>query len=441
VHERQHVCLGLVHELAELREGWDVLHNAITYTNLDESPGYDLSPTFQPEMSGRMALAPEMQVLMATVRGDIPRLGAAFDEGVNWDRLSQLVVREHATIALYHCVAALLEQSNSLQVHPSVLADLQAGALRHELRLVAQDRAFAGLLSVFQEAGISVILLKGLALQKAHYASSLHRPAGDMDLLVPAADALRAWHLAQDIGWRADDTVPSNRYEKHHHLPPLVDGIGLRLEIHTDLLPAPNPFAMTVDEVRDSARPLSDWPSAAVPSPEMLLLHASIHFAWSNMLKTGSWKAFRDVDVLLEGERIDWECFLGLAGDSCRRHAAFWTLHLAKTWADVPVPDQVLAALAPPLHPLVRKLLENHFAASAIPTLGAPGPGQSVWLNRKLWELAMVPKYARSGYARPWEITSFPKKQPPGLVTYRGRQTMRRAFRESIYVMRLLARR
>lgn len=391
-----------------------------------------------------MALAPELQVLMATVREDLPRLHAALEQGVNWDLLATLAVREHATIALNRCVSRVRNEAAPPPVDPAMLSSLAAGALRHELRLVVQDQVIDALLTVFSDAGLDVVLLKGLAFQKAFCVSSRDRPSGDMDILLTPAEADRAWRLAQENGWQIHGEFPVEQYARHHHLPPLVDKIGLRLEIHTRLLSEPNPYGFDPDSVRRNARPLADRPGVLVPNPEDLLLHAAIHFAWSNTLKSGAWKTFRDINTLVEHQQVDWDRFVEIAGHHCRGPAVYWTLNLARIWAGIEVPGQVLDSLKPRRSAFLMKVLERHFATAFIPASNARGPGRSLRLNHKLFEFGLRPASGSERWNPPWESAWCPRTGQTGkhgVVKERpggARDQARRASREFLYLVRLL---
>jgi len=86
-----------------------------------------------------------------------------------------------------------------------------------------------------EEAGISTLLLKGTALSIQSYRDPGARPIGDVDLLVPYADAARAVeHLAR-IGWsplrpRYHDLI------SYQHCVGMVHADGERLDLHWHVL-------------------------------------------------------------------------------------------------------------------------------------------------------------------------------------------------------------
>ena len=77
--------------------------------------------------------------------------------------------------------------------------------------------------------------------------------------------------------------------------------------------------------------------------------------------------------------------------------ACFWTLRLAQTMAGIPIPDRVLARLAPPTPNAICAARERHFLAQIAPGEGPTSP--SVKLTRFLWRMALRPDW--SGHANP----------------------------------------
>src|SRR5690606_2839548 len=121
------------------------------------------------------------------------------------------------------------------------------------------DTRLTRLLAAFREHDVEVVLLKGAAFQRAIHDSPLDRPTGDLDLLVDAAAAERAWEVVRSIGWDWDAaTYRREQYRDHHHLPPLTAAPGLRLEIHTGIFPPGHPFRLDAGAMRRAATPLPD---------------------------------------------------------------------------------------------------------------------------------------------------------------------------------------
>ena len=192
-------------------------------------------------------------------------------------------------------------------------------------------------------------------------------------------------------------------YEGHHHLPPLVDGQGTKttLELHTSLFFEGHPFALTSDDIRDRAEKVTvHGRTVLVPSVHDQLLHLCLHFAWSHMMATGAWRAFRDLDALLRTERVDWKEFTKLAKETRGGSACYWTFRLARTLAGISVPVWVERALAPPEPEFALRRLEQHFTYDLLPTENI---SPSLWLTYTMWRAGLRPRWSGHGRVRPWD--------------------------------------
>jgi hypothetical protein len=265
------------------------------------------------------------------------------------------------------------------------------------------------------------MLLKGGALAYTAYPSFSERPMGDIDLLVPAGCGEKAWRLAQTAGWRwPAEEYPLQRYEAHHHWPPLIDqfGAGVCLEIHTDHLVPGHPFEFSSDSMWREAITISvRQRSLLVPAPLHLLLHTCIHFAWSHSLGLGAWRTFRDVWALIETAGIDWSAFVKLANETRASSCAYWTLRLAHTLTNAPVPIDAVSPLRPPGTDFNFERCERHFLLSLFPSERIC---PSVRLSRAMWELGIRPASCGHGSVRPWQFDDPILRAEPGPRQARG---------------------
>ena len=173
-----------------------------------------------------------VELLLATLR---LRDGLTAEEAqdawrtINTQGLGGLVVLEGAEIWLYR-------RLQQLQAAPpgEFSTTLRAAVHRstyNNMRIDAQAVAVTALLN-----GMSIpwALVKGQARRAAEslYPFAGSRPVADVDLLVPAQDADRAWHLLRERGFRrvledaAEGIAP-------HHRPSLIDASNVSVELHT----------------------------------------------------------------------------------------------------------------------------------------------------------------------------------------------------------------
>ena len=357
-----------------------------------------------------------------------PRGSRALD----WTSLLRVAEREMATPVLQGQLSALRRDGLDLAPPPldSAVPAAEGGraaregarspdplevlgrlGLVHEFRLREFQVRFGRLMESVSREGLEVLLLKGAALVGPYYPSMIDRPMSDVDLLVRGSDTERLRALAADYGWRSGRSdIPDRAYDTHHHQRPMSDAAGLwmGLEIHTGLFPQASPFALSADDLWRESEPArlvgpdgSPLPGVRIPAPHHLLLHNALHFTWSHAFR-GVWKALRDVNVLVDSGRVDWDRFVEAASRSRGTTGAYWTLELAREWTGVAIPPGVLRTLDPGFSSPARRALIRHFGAGISPDPRLEPP---TVVGRRLWELAMRPNRSGHGRLRPWNET------------------------------------
>ena len=346
-------------------------------------------------------LRPEARLLLLSAGGE--ENDAAMREltarGLDWPLATQLAEWERASGVFWRRLQrigteAIPREASEVLQRLALVADFRASFLERRLRET---------LAAFGQAGIGVVLLKGAALARWAYPSFAERPMGDVDLLVDPSRAQEAYEIARATGWRwHEELLPAERYERHHHLPPLHDasGVGTRLEVHTALLVEGHPFRLSDAEVRGESELLADATcEVRVPGVAHHLVHLAVHFGWSDMMRMGAWRTFRDLDVLMRGP-VDWARFV----DDVRRYRAtsvgYWMLRLSRSLAGVAAPAEVEEALRPARSERALERLERHLAQETLPA-GTQTPSQA--MRRFMWELAVQPEESGHGSSRPWE--------------------------------------
>ncbi len=317
---------------------------------------------------------------------------------LNWQLVVLLAEREKAVARLHH----LLAKDHSGVVPEAVLAHLGRVAQVEAFRAMVLEQRLEQLLDALEGAEIPVLLLKGAAMARTIYPSFSDRPMGDLDLLVPPAHAHRARKVAEGLGWRLPEGFAEEAFPEadHHHLPPLTDGtaLNLGLDLHTRISGTWEPRGLGPSDLWRRSPLLPGRSVVRVPDAADLLLHVCTHYAWSHMLAFGTWKAFRDLAVLLAEPR--WSRPEALARmEHARAHGmVWWTVEMARGFAGVPVPPWHAGLPAPPVPRWVRRRLVRHFAARAV-DLQARIP---LRVSRWAWELALRPERAGVMGRRPW---------------------------------------
>jgi hypothetical protein len=344
------------------------------------------------------SLSPEAQLLLLTAGGEMndQAIRGLLARPLDWAKLTWLSELERATPVLWRRLSALAAMPEEAQ-------PLHRMAMVSEFRMLHLESRLLSAIDTLAAAEIEPVLLKGAALALTVYGSFVARPMTDVDLLVPRDDVLRARDALLTAGWRAGTDNTPEFYEGHQHLQPLVDsqGTGTSLELHTSLFFEGHPFALTSDDIRDRAEQVVVRGRAVlVPSVHDQLLHLCLHFAWSHMMATGAWRAFRDLDALLRTGRVDWKEFTTLARDARGGSSCYWTFRMARTVAGIAVPAWVERALAPPEPEFALRRLEQHFTYDLLPTENI---SPSLWLTYTMWRAGLRPRWSGHGRVRPWD--------------------------------------
>lgn len=149
-------------------------------------------------------------------------------------------------------------------------------AIEVRLEELARDLAVAA--ATIAPLGIPLVFVKFMGLHLAGTLLAGSRPACDLDVLVPAAQAERLQRALVAAGYREAD-LP----DKEHQLSPLRHPGGGVLELH-GLLPGvrlgPGRASATVEALaeRDLLVPLPGWPGrCSRPAPAVLAAHALVH--------------------------------------------------------------------------------------------------------------------------------------------------------------------
>lgn len=364
---------------------------------------------------------PEVALLLAASRGDpsrdaVRRLMAG---RIDWTHLTRLAVESHATPGLWEVVSAFPDL-------PQEAGVLQSLAVINDFRRFHIRSIVARVSSELAREGIEVMALKGAAMLAGAVSHPPARTMSDIDLLVVRGSPEAAWQVCRANGWTlVDPAWTEELYRGHHHLAPLLDpdGVTVALELHRTLLPGIDRLGLDTAAIIARSRIVNVGETPVrVPSVEDLLLHACLHFAWSNKLLRGAWRAYADAHAIVSDPAFSWDRFLAIVTSRRAKLCCYWALRLGRVVADLCVPDDVLARLDPSSGGRFASLLERHFAIQIADPVAEASISQRA--RRWLWFTAMRERSMSREADQLWNQGavempgegSLPAKQPRGAV-------------------------
>lgn len=252
-------------------------------------------------------------------------------EALLGERIWELVGR-YVPDAQRHGVTALLHA-----LKPSSAAGTDgeefASAFRKTLSLnLLYLKETKDVLLTFQEAGISVIPLKGVLFASQFYPHLGCRPQSDVDVLVREPDLASAHECLLKSGY--SEAVPKSYYKNHYHYVYEAPS-GVLMELHWRLK-VPGTGCLNVHRVWDNAQVVHteglEFPAMC---PENLLAYMTLNKAQQHFSQLID---FVDLFYVVSRGQINWEKFVrGVKSDRTAGSVWFGLFHIEKLLgADVP---------------------------------------------------------------------------------------------------------
>lgn len=245
--------------------------------------------------------------------------GTAIGDEIDWPALDRMAGQHRLRPLLAKRMLAL----------PEPLARRWAGssqravhrALRQRAELVRTDRLLAA-------AGITAVALKGAAIVWRGWIAPELRPMRDLDLLVPADQALAAHALLRAKGF-SGPAVTATTTDKH--LPGLTSPENVHVEVHTHLLDPISAEWVARDAAwRESAMTRLDRSAGfATLCSADTLLHVIVHAVLDHQFNNGP-LLLLDVELLVRHGDVDWNWFWQQAERNAVVHACQIALRLAE---------------------------------------------------------------------------------------------------------------
>jgi hypothetical protein len=299
-----------------------------------------MTPSFSPEflLTAACAMWPPCDLRTEAIR-------TATAGPLDWGRFLR-VVRRHGVLGLVH--------DGLKRARPDVPPDIAAEISSQSKILVCENLAMAAeaarLQRLFDDAGLSVLFLKGASLALLAFGDVGLRSAKDIDLLISPEIVPGATALVERAGYRRFDPPPNASSGQLRLLMSLRRDLGFihetsghQIELHWQLFS--NPYAMDVASIRSASQvvPLTKSTGLRTLGPEDLYTYLCVHGAYHrwNQLK---WLS--DIGALLaaapEGgvERLNRAAEVRGA-----RHAAVQAILLCHRILGTPLPARLMTEL------------------------------------------------------------------------------------------------
>lgn len=232
------------------------------------------------------SMGPEDELCLLLARGQLTSQGRGralelLSTPLRWPVIMERA-RSHQVYPLVYRSLSDLGFSGVPEAVQSGLRNLYlANALRNQL--LAEE--LARVLSLLGDAAIPVIPLKGVPLALALFADPAARVCGDIDILVPPADILRAIDLILASGYRAEINHPyfsklALRHGRHFSVSREGRGISFVLEVHWILVQHSSKNSEAVRDLWAETRSQTcfEVPARSL-SPEWEFLYLCMHAA------------------------------------------------------------------------------------------------------------------------------------------------------------------
>lgn len=255
------------------------------------------------------SLTGERTFMLACARLDPdPDAVAAAARGVEaWDG----VIAEARSHHLLPLLSRAADAAPLAPIPENVRTQLREVRRKTQARNAVYLQCAAEVLRAFANAGLSPVVLKGVALVENLYQDIGLRAFCDLDALLPIEDLETAERVMAQLGYRPEPT-PHTRdwyFVNYYQLPRYSrPGAQFCVELHWDLGRRPNPFRLDVAAMRARAVPAT---AAGVPvhvlDPEDQLVHLAVHLAWGNGFDLHVRGIVDIAEILRRG--IDWTVF------------------------------------------------------------------------------------------------------------------------------------
>jgi hypothetical protein len=345
-----------------------------------------------------MAELPELQRLLLDLIAPGPVIPSSAVTALttgDWESILRMV-RQHRLEPLLHW--QLTRTRPELPIPPEVREALATRFKRATWRALEMRLELVRVHRLLVEAGIPYQALKGAFLAFHAYPQPGLRPLRDLDILVPKAEALRAFEVLIAGGLVRPPEYPGTpeaMMSIWNHLPELRTASGqVTVEVHARLH-VPEKDASDSTDLADPSDDPDYWQRGITsqagqevlcfPAPTDLLLHLIVHAVGHHKFNNGP-LILSDIAYLLSAQAIDWPDFWRRAEAGRCRRACWLTLRLVERyWGHQPIdwPELELdSAAAESAMDTAAVLMLQELSVSTDVRLAHELEQQGTWLGR-----------------------------------------------------------
>ncbi len=297
------------------------------------------------------SMGPEDQLCLLLARGRLvpevrTRILELLSNPVQWSTILERAYSHQVYPLLYRNLLDLGFHGVPEAVQSELKRLYLANALRNQLLAEELTR----LLRLLGEAGVRVIPLKGVALAQLLFGDPAARVCSDIDILVPAAEVVRARRVILTNGYSSQFT---EEFFARHQLRTTAEcsliaerePLTYLVELHWTLLQGSKKDAEAMAELWSQARPADFFAVRALQlTPEWQFLYLSFHAAY-HQWNTLKWLA--DVHELCASNPLDWRQVRKYATNYELESVAEPTLAACSRLFGTPVPEEFSSSSFP----------------------------------------------------------------------------------------------
>ncbi len=223
----------------------------------------------------------------------------------DWDKAVDLI-NEHGIIAL--TAYNIKEAGLNGMVPEHAMALLEDGRMKSMARNTWLTERWKEVNKILSGAGIRHVLIKGMALEYSVYGGQGLRQMNDNDILVKREEALKAWYLLQEHGFRPE-MIKSPLYKKiildiGKHLPSLTKD-GYSIEIHHRLFNEPDANKILADAIDHAEEIEVEGTKAYILQDDIHLRYLEKHIHWHMTSGDYQLRLHADMELLKSGSAPD----------------------------------------------------------------------------------------------------------------------------------------